>query len=105
MDAPAEISDRRWWRGNNTPARIRMAARQGDAPAKIRDGGTTMGCADLNRRWDAPAKIGDGGAAKRCTGRNRRWDAPAKIGDGGAAIGCTGQNMIGWRGDGMRQPK
>ncbi len=43
-DAPAEISNRQWWRGNNsTPAKIRMAARQGDAPAKIRDGGTTMG--------------------------------------------------------------
>ena len=69
------------------PAKIRMAARQGDVPAKIRDGGTTMGCAGLNRRWDAPAKIGNGGAAIGCAGRNRQWYAPAEIGDGGAAIG------------------
>jgi hypothetical protein len=70
-DAPAEISNRQWWRGNNTPAKIRMAARQGDAPAKIRDGGVTMGCAGLNRQWDVPAKIGDGGVARRCAGQNR----------------------------------
>ncbi len=82
-DAPAKISDRGWWRGNNTPARIRMVVRQGDAPAKIRDGGATMGCAGLNRHWDAPANIGDGGTA----------------------IGCSGRKMIGWRGDGMRRPK
>ena len=70
---------RRW----DAPAKIGLAVWRGDAPAKIRDGGTTMGCAGLNRQWDAPAKIGNGGAA----------------------IGCAGRNMIGWRGDGMRQLK
>ncbi len=89
-DAPAKTSDRRWWCSNNTLAKIRMVARQGDAPAKIRDGGATMGCAGLNRQWDAPAKIGNGVAARRCAGQNRQWDAPAKIGNSGAAIGCAG---------------
>ncbi len=87
------------------PAKIRMAARRQDSPAKIRDGGMARGCAGRNRQGDAPAEIGDGGAAMGCAGRNRQWDAPAEIDDGGAAIGCAGRNMIGWRGDGMRWPK
>ena len=57
----------------DAPAEIGLAARRGDAPAKIRDSGTTMGCAGLNRRWDAPAKIGDGGAAIRCASQDKGW--------------------------------
>ncbi len=67
----------------DAPAKIGLAARRGDAPAKIRDGGTTMGCAGLNRQWDAPAKIDDGGAA----------------------IGCASQDKGWWHDDGMRRPK
>ena len=66
----------------DAPAEIGLAVRQGDAPAKIRDGGTTMGCAGLNRLWDAPAEIGDGGAASRCASQDKGW----------------------WHDDGMRRP-